>query len=106
MPLTLHSRRVVAAAGLVWLSAGLAYGQACLPPVEPYPYAPPKDDPELREYINREYAEYMEAAEDYLRCLQDEGRRAYAETDTIFKRWIGFFGKDAVIRYDSTDKDD
>ncbi|MAU95507.1 MULTISPECIES: hypothetical protein [Aurantimonadaceae] len=82
---------------------GMAHGQACVPPVEPYPYAPPDNDPELREYINQEYADYMESIEDYMRCLQNESRRAFSQADTVFKRWIQYFGKDAVIRYDSAE---
>ncbi len=90
--------RLLVAAGVILLEAGMAFGQACLPPAEPYPYAPPTNDPELRAFINDEYAAYMEGIEDYMQCLDDESRRAQDEARVIFNRWIGYFGDEAVIR--------
>ncbi|MEM7709718.1 MAG: hypothetical protein AAF264_02990 [Pseudomonadota bacterium] len=50
-----------------------ASGQVgCLPPEEPFAYAPPEDDPELRDLIDKQYQDYIRGTEDYLNCLNQE----------------------------------
>ncbi len=67
-------RVALGAIGLSIANAGLAYGQACLPPAEPYAYAAPKNDRELRAYINDEYAAYMEGSR--TTCAASRTKRA------------------------------
>lgn len=86
-------------AGTAFAVPGLAFGQSCLPPEEPYPYEPP-DDPKLRDLVNQQYAEYMEQVEDYLNCLQLEYRRAFEEAKLKSQQWRQYFGDDAAITSD------
>ncbi len=83
------------------LSAPCAVAQGCLPPEPPYAYAPPTDDPELREIVRDQYQTYIEDSEGYLNCLQSEIGRAQAETRDVLNRWVQYFGADAKIRYSS-----
>ena len=82
------------------LNIPTAYGKACLPPEEPYPYPPPDDDPALREFINDEYGRYVLAIERYIECLDHERDRAFAESKGVTERWIRYFGTDAAIKVD------
>ena len=58
----------------------------CLPPIEPYPYEPPRDDPELMEIVNEEYQTFLRDSEDYLNCLEQERARAFQRTNEILER--------------------
>lgn len=88
--------------GLVAAPA-LAFGQVgCLPPVTPFAYAPPKDDPELRQMIDEDYQTYIHETEAYLNCLNAESMRTRDEFDAVFKRYVQFFGREAGIKYDAT----
>ena len=74
----------------------------CLPPEEPFPYAPPKDDPELRALIDEQYQDYITGSESYLNCLNDEAVRARAAYDEVFERYIRYFGVEAGVEFDAT----
>lgn len=70
-----------------------------MPPEQPYAYAPPTDDPELRELVRDQYQTYIEDSESYLNCLHSEIGRAHAETREVLDRWVQHFGSDARMRY-------
>ena len=78
------------------IAPALAVGQSCIAPDEPYPYEPP-DDPELRNIVNQQYAQYMEQAQDYLNCLQHEYQRAFNEAKQMSRQWLRYFEADAAI---------
>ena len=75
----------------------------CLPPEEPFAYAPPKDDPELRALIDEQYQDYITDTERYLNCLNDEAVRARAAYYAVFERYIQYFGVEAGVTFDTTD---
>ena len=86
------------------LAPTLALGQVgCLPPEEPFAYAPPDDDPELRDLIDEQYQDYIRGTEDYLNCLNDEAQRARAQYDVIFARYIQFYGIEAGVEENAAD---
>ena len=75
----------------------------CLPPEEPFVYAPPEDDPELRALIDAQYQDYIDGTEDYLNCLNDEAARARAEFQVIFNRYVEHFGDGAGVAFEAVD---
>ena len=82
----------------------LAFAQAlCLPPETPFAYAPPKDDPELRQMIRDDYQTYIRDTEIYLNCLNGESMRARTEYDEVLQRYMQYFGNEAVVRYEQQD---
>ena len=86
------------------LAPTLAAAQVgCLPPEEPFPYAPPKDDPELRALIDEQYQDYITGSESYLNCLNDEAVRARAAYYEVFERYVRYFGVEAGVEFDATD---
>lgn len=87
---------------LIALAPSCAAAQeGCLPPLEPYPYEPPRDDPELRQMIDEEYQAYIDDIEAYMRCLQDESSRAMTEAREVLQRWTKYYGQDAGMKYES-----
>lgn len=92
-----------AALALTPLDAGAQV--LCLPPEEPYPYEPPRDDPELRDLVNEQYEEYVFGIEDYINCLEAERQRAIHDSREIVQRWVQYFGDDAALRYGQTPED-
>lgn len=70
----------------------------CYRPEPPPDLAPPQDDPELRAFLNDEYARYLLDVEDYLNCVNDEARTVAAESRDILTRWTEYFGEEAGIR--------
>lgn len=70
----------------------------CLPPMEPYPYEPPRDDPELMAIVDEEYQTFLRDSEDYLNCLEQERARAFQRTNEILQRYVELFGEDARLR--------
>ena len=72
----------------------------CLPPEEPFAYAPPEDDPELRALIDEQYQDYIDGTEDYLNCLNDEAARARAAFQVIFNRYVEHFGDRAGVAFE------
>ncbi len=83
---------------MVTAPLGAAAQVGCLPPEEPYPYEPPRDDPELREIIAEQYEAYVLEAEAYLNCLHGETDRAGAEAREVIDRWVRYFGDEAALR--------
>ena len=75
----------------------------CLPPEEPFAYEPPKDDPELRALIDEQYQDYIDGAESYMNCLNDEATRVRTEFDQILMQYVQFFGIEAGVEFDETD---
>ncbi len=75
----------------------------CLPPEEPFAYAPPEDDPELRDLIDQQYQDYIEGTEDYLNCLNDEAMRARTEFQTVFNRYVEYFGDGGGVAFEEID---
>lgn len=75
----------------------------CLPPEAPFAYAPPKDDPELRDLIDEEYQVYIRDTGTYLNCLNAEGARVRDEFDDVLTRYVQFFGIEAGVESDATD---
>lgn len=79
----------------------IAWSQAaCYRPVQPYPFAPPADDPEFYAYVNGEYQRYMLEMETYLNCLNVEQASAFQEVEVVMDRWIEHFGDDAALWFD------
>lgn len=72
---------------------------ACLPPEEPYPYEPPRDDPELRAIINEQYQTYVLEVEDYINCLRREADVASVQAHEVIDRSVRWFGDDAVVHF-------
>jgi len=70
----------------------------CWRPEPPLDFAPPTDDPELRDHLNDEYARYMLDVEDYLNCANDEARTVLQESREVLARWTEYFGEEAGIR--------
>ncbi|MBM9595100.1 hypothetical protein [Roseitranquillus sediminis] len=91
-------RDLALAAGLALVSASAGAQIACLPPEEPYPYEPPRDDPELRAIINEQYETYVLEVEDYINCLRDEADLASIQAREVVERWVRWFGEDAAVR--------
>ena len=93
--------RALALAALLAATVPLAAAAqvACLPPEEPYPYAPPQDDPELRAIIGEEYETYVLDVEAYLNCLREETDRASREARAVIERWVRHFGDEAALRF-------
>ena len=75
----------------------------CLPPEEPFAYAPPEDDPELRALIDEQYQDYIDGTETYLKCLDDEAVRARAEFQTVFNRYVEYFGDGGGVAFEAID---
>ena len=75
----------------------------CLPPEEPFAYAPPEDDPELRALIDAQYQDYIDGTEDYLNCLNDEAARARSAFQVIFNRYVEYFGDGAGVAFEAVD---
>lgn len=73
----------------------------CLPPEEPFPYAPPEDDPELRALIDEQYQDDIVGTETYLNCLNTEATRVRDEYQAIMGRYMRFFGSDAGLKFDA-----
>lgn len=48
---------------IVLAPSASAAQKGCLPPQEPYPYEPPRNDPELRQMIDEEYQAYVDDIE-------------------------------------------
>lgn len=74
----------------------------CIPPLEPYAFAPPRDDPELYQLVNEEYQTYILDIEDYLACLQEEHRRAFNRANVILQQYVTHFGADAGLQSETT----
>lgn len=91
-------------AGLVMVEPGAAQ-EFCLRPEEPFPFEPPRDDPELYAFINEEYQTYIVAMQDYLNCLGEEQAQASRETKEVLDRWISYFGDDAVLSLPMEEED-
>lgn len=92
-------------AGLICLPVPLAADTplgTCLAPLEPYAFEPPRDDPGLYEMVRQDYQTYLTDLEAYLRCLEDERRRAVENGNAVLRRYIEYFGDDATIRYGPT----
>ncbi|WP_299844579.1 hypothetical protein [uncultured Jannaschia sp.] len=75
----------------------------CLPPEKPFAYAPPENDPELRDLIDQQYQDYIDGTEDYLNCLNDEAMRARTEFQTVFNRYVEYFGDGAGVAFEDID---
>ncbi|WP_299843147.1 hypothetical protein [uncultured Jannaschia sp.] len=75
----------------------------CLPPEEPFAYAPPEDDPELRALIDEQYQDYIDGTEAYLNCLNDEAARARVEFQVILDRYLTYFGDGAGVEFEAID---
>ena len=92
-----------AAALLAAAPLGATAQIACLPPEEPYPYEPPRDEPELRALINEQYEAYVLDVEAYLICLRGESDRASREAREVIARWVRHFGDEAALRLPQED---
>ena len=90
---------LAAAMGASGLAPALAQ-VGCLPPEEPFAYAPPADDPELRALIDEQYQDYIVGAETYLNCLNDEATRVRQEFQTIMDRYLRHFGDEAGLKFE------
>ena len=96
--------RVAATALALVAAPTLAPAQVgCLPPAAPFAYAPPEDDPELRDLIDEEYQDYIRDTGTYLNCLNAESARVRGEFDTVMTRYVRFFDIEADIGSDATD---
>ena len=96
--------RVAATALAIVAAPTLGSAQVkCLPPAAPFAYAPPADDPELRDLIDEEYQDYIRDTGTYLNCLNAETARVRGEFDTVMTRYVRFFGIEADIGSDATD---
>src|SRR5687768_6217111 len=79
--------------------ASAAAQETCLRPIPPEAVSPPRDDPELRAFLNQEYETYLLGMQEYLNCLGREHESATKETNEIMARWLLWFGSDAAIHY-------
>ena len=100
--------RLLACAAVLLAAAplGATAQVACLPPEEPYPYEPPRDDPELRAIIAEQYEAYVLDVEGYLNCLHGESDRASREAREVIARWVSHFGDEAALRLPQEDVED
>ena len=71
--------------------------------VIPYPYEPPRDDPELRAIIAEQYEAYVLDVEAYLICLRGESDRASREAREVIACWVRHFGDEAALRLPQED---
>ena len=95
-----------AAALLAAAPLGATAQIACLPPEEPYPYEPLRDDSELRAIIAEQYEAYVYEAEAYLNCLRGESDRASREAREVIARWVRHFGEEAALRLPQENAED
>ena len=93
-------RLAAVALGLACAPVAAGAQVACLPPEEPYPYAPGDLDPELRALVNEQYETYVRDIEVYINCLEAERAEAMQSAQAIVQRWIAFFGDEAGLHYD------
>ncbi len=97
---------VVAASSPTAMGQPISSMTGCVPPLEPYPFDPPRDDPELMTLVNEEYQVFLREAEDYINCLAEERERAFQLTNDVLARYLELFGDQAAIRstVDSSDQ--
>ena len=81
------------------LTASAAAQETCLRPVPPEEIRPPQDDTAFRAFLNQEYQTYLLAMQDYLNCLGREHDSASQEVNAVMRRWVAWFGEEAVIRH-------
>ena len=74
--------------------------------VTPYPYEPPRDEPELCALIAEQYEAYVLDVEAYLNCLHGESDRASREAREVIARWVRHFGDEAALRLPQEDDED
>ena len=74
--------------------------------VIPYPYEPPRDDPELRAIIAEQYEAYVLDVDGYLNCLHGEIDRASREARAVIARWVCHFSDEAALRLPQKDDED
>jgi hypothetical protein len=91
-------RAVMIIVALCALASGAAAQSLCWRPEPPPDLAPPEDDPDLRAFLNEEYARYMEDVEDYLNCANDEAHAVMEESRAVLARWTAYYGAEAAIR--------
>lgn len=86
---------------LVLAAASTAAQEACLRSIPPEAIHPPRNDPEFRAFLNKEYQAYLVEMQEYLNCLGREHEDATKEVNATMARWMLWFGDDAVIHLES-----